>query len=164
MINYVSTSVAAFFQQHCSFFLRDFITLLPRAGPCSPQRSRVSCERPASSPWRPQWPRPAYQLDILPCRTPPSIKMLRKKATLPPLVLILASSLLLISLAERRSAPPLLTCCSKSTSYWVFIPVRLACFVRHVPETLQWAHACKMVKTECLILTYSFRQKQIWSL
>ena len=117
VINYVSTSVAAFFQQHYSFFLRDFITLLPRAGPCSPQRSRVSCARPASSPWRPQWPRPAYQLDILPCRTSPSIKLLRKKATLPPLVLILASSLLLISLAERRSAPPLLTCCSKSTSY-----------------------------------------------
>ena len=105
------------FSAALQFFLRDFITLLPRAGPCSPQRSRVSCERPASSPWRPQWPRPAYQLDILPCRTSPSIKLLRKKATLPPLILILASSLLLISLAERKSAPPLLTCCSKSTSY-----------------------------------------------
>ena len=105
------------FSSITAFFLRDFITSLPRAGPCSPQRSRVSCARPASSPWRPQWPRPAYQLDILPCRTSPSIKLLRKKATLPPLVLILASSLLLISLADSRSAPPLLTCCSKSTSY-----------------------------------------------
>ena len=164
MINFVSTSVAAFFQQHCSFFseisLHYYLgrALSAPRGPGSLVNVRLA--RLGGHNGLDQlinWTSCLVEL-------PPRSKCCERKPlchhwswSWPHLCswsLWLIAGLLHHCWLVAQSQLPIR----------VFIPARLACFVRHVPETLQWAHACKMVKTECLILTYSFRQKQIWSL